>query len=131
MRYSFDTNAVIGLMNGKPAGLRDKVQNLAPDEASMSTVVLHELIWGAYKSERVQKNLERLRLLRLAVVEFDDEDARAAGQIRADLHRRGTPIGPYDLLIAGQALARGMTVVTRNVREFQRVEGLKVEDWAG
>jgi tRNA(fMet)-specific endonuclease VapC len=130
MRYSLDTNAVIGLMEGKPASLRDKVRNLAPDEAVMSTVVLHELVWGAYKSERVERNLERLGRLRLPIVEFGDEDAHAAGQIRAELNRRGTPIGPYDLLIAGQARARGLTVVTGNLREYGRVEGLKVEDWA-
>lgn len=130
MRYSLDTNAVISLMNGKPAGLRDRVRRLAPDEAVMSTVVLHELVWGAYKSERVEKNLERLRRLRLPIVAFGDEDAHAAGQIRAELNRIGTPIGPYDLLIAGQARARGLTVVTGNVREYGRVEGLAVEDWA-
>ena len=60
---------------------------------------------------------------------FDPEDARAAAEIRADLKRKGTPIGPYDVLIAGQSLARGLTVVTANLREFERVEGLKVEDW--
>lgn len=130
MRYSLDTNAVIGLMEGKPPGLRDRVRSLAPDEAVMSTVVLHELVWGAYKSERVEINLERLRRLRLPLVEFGEEDAHAAGQIRAELNRRGTPIGPYDLLIAGQARARGLTVVTGNVREYGRVEALAVENWA-
>lgn len=130
MRYSLDTNAVIGLMNGEPPGVRDKVQRLAPNEACMSTIVLHELVWGAYKSERVAKNLERLGRLRLPIVEFGDGDAHAAGQIRAELNRRGTPIGPYDLLIAGQARARGLTVVTGNLREYGRVDGLEVEDWA-
>ena len=96
----------------------------------MSTVVLHELVWGAYKSDRVETNLERIRGLRLPILEFGDEDAHAAGQIRAELNRKGTPIGPYDLLIAGQALARGLTVVTGNLREYGRVEGLAVEDWA-
>lgn len=129
MHYSLDTNAVIGLMKGKPA-LRDRVRGLAAGEAVMSAVVLHELVWGAYKSDRVEKNLERIRRLNLPVVDFGDEDAHAAGQIRAQLNRRGTPIGPYDLLIAGQALARGLTVVTRNVGEFRRVEGLQVEEWA-
>lgn len=130
MRYSLDTNAVIGLMKVKQA-LRDRVRSLGPDEAIMSAVVLHELVWGTYKSDRVEKNLERIRRLDVPVVGFGDEDARAAGQIRADLNRRGTPIGPYDLLIAGQARARGLTVVTANLREYGRVEGLEVEDWAG
>jgi len=131
MRYSLDTNAVIGLMEGRPPGLRDRIKRLSSDEAGMSTVVLHELVWGACKSERVDENLERLGRLRLPIVEFGDEDAHAAGRVRADLNRKGTPIGPYDLLIAGQALARGLTVVTGNVGEFARVEGLAVENWVG
>ncbi|HYI41716.1 MAG TPA: type II toxin-antitoxin system VapC family toxin [Allosphingosinicella sp.] len=129
MRYSLDTNAVIGLMEGKPPTLRDRVRSLRHEDAVISTVVLHELVWGAHKSQRVEKNLERLGRLRLPIVEFGREDAYAAGQIRADLHRKGTPIGPYDLLIAGQARARGLTVVTGNVREYGRIEGLEVEDW--
>lgn len=63
------------------------------------------------------------------IVEFDREDARQAGLVRADLAARGTPIGPYDVLIAGQALARGLTLMTRNTREFSRVPGLQIEDW--
>jgi tRNA(fMet)-specific endonuclease VapC len=129
MRYSLDTNAVIALMSGKPPAIRERVRGLAPDEAGMSSVVLHELFWGAYKSERVEENLEKLARLHLPVLEFGVEDADAAGRIRADLRRKGTPIGPYDLLIAGQALARGLIVVTGNAAEFRRAEGLAVEDW--
>lgn len=77
----------------------------------------------------MERNLKRIALLRLTEIVFDTEDARAAAAIRADLKRKGTPIGPYDLLIAGQAMARGLAVVTANVREFERVDGLKVEDW--
>lgn len=129
MRYSLDTNAVIALMSGKPPAIRERVRGFAPDEAGMSSVVLHELFWGAYKSERVEENLEKLARLHLPVLEFGVEDADAAGRIRADLRRKGTPIGPYDLLIAGQALARGLIVVTGNATEFRRVEALAVEDW--
>ncbi len=67
--------------------------------------------------------------LRLEVLEFDKEDARQAGEIRAELTRIGMPIGPYDILIAGQAKSRDMTLVTRNTREFERVEGLRLVDW--
>ena len=84
---------------------------------------------GAYKSAQVERNLARIAQLRLIEIAFDAEDARAAAEIRAALRQLGTPIGPYDVLIAGQAMARGLTVVTANRREFGRVEGLKMEDW--
>ena len=73
--------------------------------------------------------MSRLDALRFPVVEFDRDDARRAGLIRAELANRGTPIGPYDVLIAGQALNRGLILITRNVREFSRVSGLQIEDW--
>lgn len=76
-------------------------------------------------------NLETLRLLftDLEILDLEREDARAAGEIRAELARRGTPIGPYDVLIAGQAMARGLPLVTNNTAEFERVAGLRLEDW--
>lgn len=77
----------------------------------------------------MQQNLARVDALQFTVLEFDEEDARQAGQIRAHLASKGTPIGPYDVLIAGQAMARGLTLVTHDTSEFQRVPGLKVEDW--
>jgi tRNA(fMet)-specific endonuclease VapC len=97
----------------------------------VSAVVIHELYYGAFKSQRVEKNVARVDALRFSVLEFDEEDARQAGQIRAHLASKGTPIGPYDVLIAGQARARELTLVTHNTSEFQRVPGLKVEDWKG
>jgi tRNA(fMet)-specific endonuclease VapC len=84
---------------------------------------------GASKSKRREANLDRIEKLRFAVLDFDREDARAAGEIRARLEIAGTPIGAYDILIAGQALSRGFILITRNVREFERVEGLKLEHW--
>jgi tRNA(fMet)-specific endonuclease VapC len=95
----------------------------------VSAIVTHELYFGAYRSSRMAENLARLDGLRLAVLDFDNEDARHAGEVRAALAAAGTPIGPYDVLIAGQALARGMTLVTRNMQEFQRVASLRAEDW--
>ena len=95
-------------------------------------MVAHELYFGAYRSEKLAFNLETLRLLftDLAVLDFDREDARVAGEIRAELKRRGTPIGPYDNLIAGQAKARNLTLVTNNTGEFSRIAGLQIEDWS-
>jgi tRNA(fMet)-specific endonuclease VapC len=102
-----------------------------PQDFGISSIVVHELYFGAFKSTQIEANLSRIERLRLAIVEFDREDAREAGAIRASLSRPGTPIGPYDALIAGQAKARGLTLVTRNTREFARVDGLKVENWEG
>jgi tRNA(fMet)-specific endonuclease VapC len=79
----------------------------------------------------VEQNVARVDSLQFLVLEFDEEDARQAGQNRAHLASKGTPIGPYDVLIAGQAMARELTLITHNTSEFQRVPGLKVEDWKG
>lgn len=97
----------------------------------MSAVVIHELYYGAFKSQRVEKNVARVDGLQCPVLEFDHEDARQAGEIRAHLASKGTPIGPYDVLIAGQARARKLTFVTHNATEFRRVPNLRVEDWKG
>ncbi len=85
--------------------------------------------YGAFKSQRADKNVARVSALQFPVLEFDHDDARQAGEIRAHLASKGTPIGPYDVLIAGQAKARKLTLVTHNTTEFTRVPGLKVEDW--
>jgi tRNA(fMet)-specific endonuclease VapC len=87
------------------------------------------LFYGAYKGQRTAENLTRIDAVRFEVLEFDREDAVHSGQLRAELAASGTPIGPYDVLIAGQAIARGLTLITHNLREFQRAPGLQVEDW--
>ena len=89
----------------------------------------HELFYGAFRSRRTTQNIALLDALALTVLEFDKEDARQAGQVRAFLANKGTPIGPYDVLIAGQAMARSMVLVTHNSGEFGRVPGLRIEDW--
>ncbi|WP_246333019.1 PIN domain-containing protein [Aureimonas mangrovi] len=95
----------------------------------MPAIVVHELFYGAFRSERQADNLRRVEALQFEVLDLDREDAFRAGQIRARLADLGTQIGPYDILIAGQALARDFVLVTRNTREFERVEGLRIEDW--
>jgi tRNA(fMet)-specific endonuclease VapC len=93
---------------------------------------LFELWCGVARSSQVPENTERLRILLsgdLDLLDFDDEDARTAGQVRAALEKDGNPIGAYDLLIAGQALRRGLTVATANTSEFGRVTGLSWQDW--
>jgi tRNA(fMet)-specific endonuclease VapC len=130
MRFLLDANAMIGLLNRSSAKLEANVREHPASEIGISAIVIHELYYGAFKSQRVDENLERLGLVRLETVSLDREDAAAAGKIRAALKKAGTPIGPYDFLIAGQALARGLTLITNNVREFQRIEGLMLEDWS-
>lgn len=127
-----DTNAVIALVSRRSETLLQRIEAAEPGSLGVSSVVAYELYFGAYHSEKVEFNLQTLRLLfsDLSILDFDREDARAAGEIRAELKRRGTPIGPYDVLIAGQAKARNLTLLTNNISEFSRVEGLRFEDWS-
>lgn len=100
---------------------------------SISTVVLFELWYGAAKSAEIHRNTQRLMNFLagpIQVVSFDAEDAREAGEIRATLAKAGTPIGPYDVLIAAHARRRGAILVTANEGEFARVRGLHIENWA-
>jgi tRNA(fMet)-specific endonuclease VapC len=129
MRYLLDTNAIIALLNDTASPIAKRVRRHAPRDFGVSAVVIHELYYGAFKSQRVEQNVARVDALQFSVLEFDEEDARQAGQIRAHLASKGTPIGPYDVLIAGQAIARELTLVTHNTSEFHRVPGLNVEDW--
>jgi tRNA(fMet)-specific endonuclease VapC len=131
MRFLLDTNAVIALVGNVSATLVERVLECREGDIGLPSIVAHELFYGAYKSRRVSYNLETLRLLLadFAIVDFDREDARASGEIRGHLAVNGTPIGPYDVLIAGQAKARDLTLVTGNTGEFHRVPGLRVEDW--
>lgn len=129
MRFLLDSNAVIALLNDPAGRVSRRARRHAPADIGLSAIVAHELYFGAYKSSRRERNLAIVDGLRFEIVPFDREDARHAGEIRAALARRGAPIGAYDVLIAGQARARGMTLVTRNQREFRRVESLRVENW--
>ncbi|MCC5884971.1 MAG: type II toxin-antitoxin system VapC family toxin [Gammaproteobacteria bacterium] len=128
MRFLLDSNAIIALLKGHPTFLAH-IQRYRPADFGLPTIVVHELHCGAHRSQRVAENLERVEALPFEVVDFDREDARMAGELRARLAAAGTPIGPYDVQIAGQALARDLALVTHNVREFRRVPGLVIEDW--
>lgn len=134
MNYLLHTNAVVALLRNKPAAVRERYRQAdgSGDYLAVSSVTLFELWYRVEKSERVQDNTERLRVLLsgdLDLLDFDDQDARTAGRVRAALEKNGTPIGAYDLLIASQALRRSLTVVTANTSEFSRVKGLSWEDW--
>lgn len=128
MKYLLDTNAVIAVLKGDSSVLARLREHL-PTDFGLPSIVAHELYYGAYKSQRPAENLARLAALQFEVVTFDAEDAQHAGEIRAQLAAVGTPIGPYDALIAGQARARQLVLVTHNVGEFARVDELRVEDW--
>jgi tRNA(fMet)-specific endonuclease VapC len=107
--------------------------NREADGLCISTIVLAELLHGAQKSARPDQNRREVEhfAARLEVLAFDSEAAGHAADIRADLERKGTPIGAYDVLIAGHARSRGLVVVTGNLGEFRRVDGLRAEDWQG
>jgi tRNA(fMet)-specific endonuclease VapC len=128
-RYLLDTNAVISLLNDAESPLVSRARQHHPSEIAISAIVLHELFYGAFKSQRTARNVALVDALRLEVLEFDREDARRAGELRARLALIGRPIGPYDVLIAGQALARQLILVTHITGGFGRIEGLTVEDW--
>jgi tRNA(fMet)-specific endonuclease VapC len=134
VNYFLDTNAVIALLKNQPAGVRGRLRRVVSRGASIavSSVVLYELWYGVARSERRRDNAERLRIFlsgKIDVVPFDEQDAVTAGDLRATLEAAGTPIGPYDLLIAAQALWSRATLVTANISEFARVRGLVWQDW--
>jgi tRNA(fMet)-specific endonuclease VapC len=130
-----DTNAVIAVLNDRPSAVRERLRLALEvgEEIGLSSVVVFELRYGAERSARPDQNHARIDDLLagpLRVLELTAADAAEAGVVRAELEARGTPIGPFDVLIAGQARARGVRLVTANLREFDRVERLKVESWA-
>lgn len=134
--FCLDTNVVIGVMTARAPHLvaRQKVELAHGTRLAIPALVLFELRYGASKSAFPEKNLARLADYLTAtpeILSFDADDAAEAGDIRAKLEAMGTPIGPYDVLIAAQARRRDAALVTLNRREFERVPGLIVTDWAG
>lgn len=130
LRYMLDTNICIFTIKNKPQIVREAF-NRHHGQLAISTVTLMELIYGAEKSADPQRNLTVVEgfAARLDVLDYDECAAEHTGQLRAELAKAGTPIGPYDQFIAGHARALGLILVTNNLREFQRVPGLRVEDW--
>jgi tRNA(fMet)-specific endonuclease VapC len=129
-----DTNVVIGIVNGRSPSLRHRLgeQLRAGMPVALPVIALFEMRYGFAKSARREQNeqvLDRFLDLGIDVLPFEADDAAHAGDIRAELERKGTPIGHYDYLIAAQARRRGATLVTANGREFARVPGLIVTDW--
>jgi tRNA(fMet)-specific endonuclease VapC len=135
LRYLLDTNVCIAVLNQKSPQIEVRVvkELREKSELSISSVSTFELWYGVAKSSRREANSQKLMVFLsnwLNLVNFDDEDARFAGEVRAELESVGRPVGAYDLLIAGQALRHKMTLVTANAREFGRIKNLSWEDWS-
>lgn len=131
IKYMLDTNIVIYTLKEKPMRVRKAFDRHA-GEMCLSTVTLGELIYGAEKSTQTERNLRVIEgfMARLEVSPFDSGAAMHFGQIRAELARGGTTIGPYDMMIAGHARALGLILVSNNLKGFERVPGLRFQNWA-
>uniref|UniRef100_UPI0038B53D88 type II toxin-antitoxin system tRNA(fMet)-specific endonuclease VapC n=1 Tax=Pseudothauera rhizosphaerae TaxID=2565932 RepID=UPI0038B53D88 len=131
MKYLLDTNIVIYTMRNRPQQVRECFGQ-HEGQFAISTVTLAELAFGAERSSRPRENMEVLEsfIARLDVLDFDAAAAFHFGQIRAELLARGQPIGPYDMMIAAHARSHGLILVTNNLAEFERVAGLRLENWA-
>lgn len=130
LKYMLDTNIVIYTMKNRPRQVKKQFQR-HDGRMAVSSVTLGELVFGAEYSKEAGKNLADIEELiaRLEVLPFESKAAYHFGQIRAALYKAGTPIGAYDMMIAGHARALGLVLVTNNEKEFQRVPGLMLENW--
>ncbi len=131
MKYMLDTNICVYLIKKKPENVLIKLHSSMGDGVAISAITLAELMHGVEASAYPEKNALALHqfLSIVDILPFEDEAAAEYGKICAALRRQGTPIGPMDMLIAAHAKARGLIIVTNNVREFQRVDGLELENW--
>jgi len=132
VKYMLDTNICIYVIKEKPESVIRKFLKNNPEEMCISSITYAELLYGVEKSKAIQKNRIALSLFLspIKILEFNDYAAQEYGQIRADLEQKGMPIGSMDMLIAGHAKAEDLILVTNNTKEFQRVAGLKLENWA-
>lgn len=131
MKYLLDTNVCIIYLKGRDVNVKHRLETIPTQDIAVCSIVKAELCFGAMKSANPERNfaLQQLFLSQFVSLSFDDLAATTFGVIRAQLEARGISIGAYDLQIAAIALANNLTLVTHNVREFKRVEGLQVEDW--
>lgn len=131
MKYLLDTNICIYIIKKKPAEVLQKFNSLPAGEIGLSSITIAELKYGVQKSQQPEKNGKALEkfLIPLEIVNFDYKASIAYGKIRSALESKGSPIGPLDNLIASHALSLNLTLVTNNVKEFQRVSDLKISNW--
>lgn len=131
MTFLLDTNVCIRYLTGRSEKVKQRLQEIQPDQIAVCSVVKAELFYGARRSNNLEKSLQvQIQFLnQFASFPFDDDAAEVYGSIRASLATKGTPIGPNDLMIAAIALSNGLTLITHNVSEFGRIAKLKFEDW--
>ena len=132
MMYMLDTDICIYVIKGKPAGVAKHFQRLQPGDLAMSAITFAELMNGAMKSRQVEENVAKLNEMAelLEILAFDQRAAVVYGAVRSSLEKRGEVIGSYDMLIASHAISLDLIMVTNNEKEFSRVKGLKMENWA-
>jgi tRNA(fMet)-specific endonuclease VapC len=132
MKFLLDTNICIYIINRKPRNVIDHFRKYSPGDIGISSITAAELNYGVQKSSKPDSNLVALKefLQPLVTLDFDSLDGDTYGKVRNDLEKRGQPIGAMDLLIASQAIARSLILVTNNEKEFKRIKGLHIENWA-
>ena len=131
MKYFLDTNICIYYLKGSYPKLKQKLLSFNPDTIVIPVITKAELLHGAEKSKQKEDNLKKINqfLLPFKIVDFTDSDASVYASIRSELEKKGTIIGPNDLIIASIVLSNNGTLVTKNVKEFSRIKGLKIENW--
>jgi tRNA(fMet)-specific endonuclease VapC len=132
MNYLLGTNICIDIINKRPPTVLKRVRSNQPGQIAISTITLAELEYGVARSRYPDRNRIALLefLIPFAILDFDQEASVEYGRIRALLDAGGKPVGPMDLLLAAQAKSHGLTLVTNNEKEFARVDGLRIENWA-
>ena len=130
MKYMLDTNICIYLMNNKDKNILKKYSNINPEELCISNITYSELMYGVEKSKKREFYLTRVLLFlsRINILNYDFAASEEYGKIRAELERKGKVIGPNDMLIAAHAKSQGLTLITNNIKEFKRIDGLKIKD---
>lgn len=131
MKFVLDTNICIRLLKGNSPQILKRIENIPNRDIVIPAIVRFELYYGSYKSEKKDETLKKLNdfLNFFDTIDIDNQVAEIAGIIRAELDKKGTPVGPYDLLIAASAIPERYTLVTHNTKEFSRIDGLVMEDW--
>jgi tRNA(fMet)-specific endonuclease VapC len=135
MNYLLDTNACVAILRRRPETVRAKAKRAMRQGSALliSSIALHELWYGVFKGSRIEENAGQLQAFLawgVEILQFEEDDAKVSGEIRAELEARGTQIGAYDMLICGQCLRHGLTLVTNNLSEFSRIHGLTCVDWS-
>ena len=131
MKYLLDTNTCIYVINKRPASVLNTIRSKHPDEISISSITIAELNYGAERSQNPHQNRIAILefLIPFSLLDFDQRSAFYYGRIRKALESEGTPIGPMDLLLASQAKAYNLIFVTNNIKEFKRIDNLRLENW--